>query len=257
MTRTQRLLIAVIGIAAGILLGHLSVRAQTANPYNPFRVMLQCTGTQGPLPKPAAVAPKYMPKGYTYSMASCTIPIVGIADTGLVVGWACSLPDADPYVYFAACRHPTCGNKEMMLSAAAIPVAADPREAWRQHQEKYVTENFFNMCDVWGHPSTDWRDRFMAATDSMFPPPVPPAVDRWVVAKSGTATTRTAYLVNPLTLKRGVADGQVRIGDACDCQAFKSVEGSIVQVTYCAVAQASLVGTTNTSRHVSSCVKAQ
>jgi len=186
--------------------------AAPVHAQNPFRIMLECTGTQGPNPLLPAVAPVAMPKGFAGTDATCTGPIVGIADTGWVVGWACR-KDGVVSTTLAAVRKADI-TTEMLLSAAAIPAADDPREAWRAHAQRFSTTDFYNMCDVWGHPSTDWKTRFIAATDPFFVPLPPPPPEVWRTPATATGTIYKVVAGKRVSI---VAGKKAPLNSVCDC----------------------------------------
>ena len=152
----------------------------------------------------------------------CGPYIVGYAPTGVVGGYWCqAAPDRHPYPVMGAVRW-SFFTPEMMADLAAIPLASDSAEAARLFQAKHQTTHFYNMCDVWGHPSTDWRQRFNAA----MPVVVVPPVATWKTAAP------IAFNVSGTTLT-GVA-GTVAIGTACDC----TKPTKIGATTYCTFAGA-------------------
>ena len=94
-----------------------------------------------------------------------------------------------------------------------------------------------------------------AACVAPTPPTVPVPVEKWTVVKSGTATTRPAYLVSSAGA-RGAANGTATVGATCDCVTRKFVEVSFgVSITYCAAPPNILTGATS-APHVTACVKA-
>jgi hypothetical protein len=161
----------------------------TALPAQAFEYILPCTGTQGPLPTPVPTRVSVMPaqvKGGT-----CGSYILGYAPTGVVGGYWCqAAPDRQPYPVMGAARW-SVFTPQMLAELAAIPLASDPGEAARLFQVAYATTNFYNLCDVWGHPDTDWRVRFNAAMPTVVQPP--PITSLYVVTKRTGSTTQNTY----------------------------------------------------------------
>jgi len=192
--------------------------------------ILPCTGTQGPLATPAPSRVNGLPAQVRTlpaqtRMAVCGSYIVGYASTGVVGGYWCqAAPDKQPYPVFGAARW-NVFTAEMLADLASIPLASDPGEAARLFQAKHVTTNFYNMCDVWGHPSTDWRQRFNAAMPIVQAPS--PAVWKTVLTGNRMWNAAGGKLVSQVSPARFATPDT-----PCDCAVTKL---SIGTVTYCAL----------------------
>lgn len=185
-----------------------------------FEYILPCTGTGPALTTPTPVKPPGLPAQVAPvagEKAICGSYVVGYAPTGIAFGYWCqAAPDRHPYPVLGAVRRESI-TPEMVADWAAIAFAPDRPEAIRLFQAKHQTTHFYNMCDVWGHPSTDWRMRFNAA----MPVAVVPPVATW------KTVAPIAFNVSGTTLS-GVA-GSVAIGTACDC----AKPAKIGTATYC------------------------
>ncbi|MEY2653636.1 MAG: hypothetical protein RLZZ524_664 [Pseudomonadota bacterium] len=189
--------------AAALLLALCAFAAQA-------QLIGPCTSSDPPPPL-AAVTPHAMPQGYRYTLAACTLPIVGWSDAGGVVGWGC-IDGTKLYTAAFAVRRAAI-TQEMVASFAAIPFAADPRIAARDHFARFGTEHFLGMADVWCEPAgTDWRPRYNAAilklvADNQAPP-------GWASAGAGTL-----YRVSSAGARSIIAGRTVPNGTPCNCSA--------------------------------------
>ena len=156
-----------------------------AGQAQPREVIGPCTSSAAPPARPADSTPHAMPKGYAYSLSSCTLPVVGWSANGWAVGWGCR--DAGKvYIATYAVRHSAI-TAEMATSFAAIPFAADPKAAAQAHWARFGTQHFLSMADVWceNPTGTDWRQRFNAAVSPLFDAPAAPV---WRTPASGAGT---------------------------------------------------------------------
>ena len=177
--------------------------------------ILPCTGTGPALATPTPAKPPGMPaqvKPAAGAPPICGPYIVGYAPTGVVGGYWCqSSPDAQPRPVMGAVRW-SFFTPEMAADLAAIPLAGDSAEAARLFQVKHQTTHFYNLCDVWGHPSTDWRARFNAAMPVVRPPPT----TTWQTPATGTGTI---YLTAGTRLGVVVSGKKAPPATACACPA--------------------------------------
>lgn len=168
-----------------------------------------CTGSAAPPAKPADLTPHAMPKGYAYSLSSCTLPVVGWSPNGWAVGWGCR-DGTKVYTRTFAVRH-SAVTADMAASFAAIPFAADPKAAAQAHWARFGTEHFDAMADVWCEPASDWRLRFNAAVAPLFD--VPPATV-WRTPASGSGTL---YAVVNGARSNIIPARRAPPGALCDC----------------------------------------
>jgi len=184
-----------------------------------------CVTTPTLYPVPVAVRIDQYPaqvKGGT-----CGSYIVGYSAAGVVGGYWCQADKTKrAFPVMGAARWADV-TPAMIADLASIPLAADPGEAARLFQVKYVTVSFWNMPDVVCEPATDWRVRFNAAEPPILAPP--PVGGVWHTASTGNRiwVAANGKLVAPVAPARSAAPGAL-----CDCVRTKIPIGS---VTYCAL----------------------
>lgn len=205
---------------AALLLALCAFAAQAVDAIGP------CTDSAPPPIRPTSASPYAMPKGYPYSLASCTLPVVGYNANGWALGWGCR-DGAKVYTATYAVRHSAI-TADMTASFAAIPFAPDPRAAAQAHWHQYGTQHFLGMADVWCEASgSDWRIRFNSALRPLIDEALAYSGPTWRVPPAGSSVYSISTGSRVLLIGRRAAGGSL-----CDC----TVKIQALSLTYCPLA---------------------
>jgi len=178
---------------AGLLLASI-VNAQVSLPLPPCE-------NRPPLPLQVPTRPAGLPPPLTEA-PTCEAPMLEANAIGGAAAWFCKPAiGGAPVLYLYAVRWSAL-TPAMVADLAQLALPGDNAERIRAMQAKHQTTNVFDMCDVWG----PMRERINSSI---------PAVDRFVVAKNGTYSTRPSYAVVG-GVRAKTSKTTVAVGAPCD-----------------------------------------
>lgn len=196
--------------------------------WSTYEAIGPCTSTAAPPAKPASAAPFALPKGFPYSLSTCTAPVVEWNANGAALGWGCR-DGSKVYLAYYAVRTSAI-TSEMAQSFLSIPLAPDWKVAANAHWQQYGTTHFRAMADVWCETSgSTWRTRFNDAVRPLFVAASTATAPAWKTPASGAGTIYK--VVNGS--RASIVFGRTAPYNApCDC----TTQIKSLTTTYCSLA---------------------